>query len=482
MDDRLEDLRAKLESHGQAHLLRFRADLSEPQLESLLRDIQQIDFDRIDPLIEQYVTTRPESAIPGDLEPAPYFEYGGDLREAGAAPGYDLDSYREIGEHLIGGGRVAVFTVAGGQGTRLGWNGPKGTYPATPVTGKPLFRLFAEQILAAEKKYGVRIPWYIMTSPMNDADTRSFFTDNNCFGLKRNQIMMFPQGVMPSFDAQTGRVLMASKHEVAFNPDGHGGSFAALYRSGALEDMRARGIEYISYIQVDNPLTHVVDPVFLGLHSGSPDSSSEMSSKMVVKSNPDEKVGVLCRAGGRTMVIEYSDLPEAMASERDSRGELRYLAGSIAIHLIGVTFAENVASAVDGGGLPWHRADKKVTHVNPETGALIEPAEPNAVKLEQFVFDALPLAKSSIVYETLREDEFAPIKNATGADSPATSCALQSARAAAWLEQRGVSVPRGDDGALLATIEISPLSGLRPSDLTPDHLPASVAPGANLAL
>jgi UDP-N-acetylglucosamine/UDP-N-acetylgalactosamine diphosphorylase len=320
-----------------------------------------------------------------------------------------------------------------------------------------------------------------MTSPVNDAATRAFFVDNNCFGLPRRNIFMFPQGMMPSFEMTTGRILLASKDEIAMNPDGHGGSLRALESSGALEDMRARGIEHISYFQVDNPLVKIIDPLFIGLHAAAADSSGEMSSKMLPKAAPEEKVGVFCRSGGKTTVIEYSDLPADLARQRTADGALRFIAGSIAIHLIGVAFVEHLTR---GGEfrLPWHRAEKRVPYVDAETGRHVDPAAPNAVKLETFVFDAIPFAESSIVYETTRVEEFAPIKNASGVDSAESSRRIQSDRNAAWLASRGVEVARDADGHALAEIEISPLTALCAADLNGTALPRAVPAGERLSL
>lgn len=477
MPESTADLRATLAEHDQDHLLCFFDELGPDQQASLHAQIEQIDFASLDELITTYVKQRAEVALPATLEPAPYYPHdpSSPLRP------YDAKQFRQKGEDLIRQGKVAAFTVAGGQGTRLGWNGPKGTFPATVVTGKPLFRIFAEQILAAQKRYGVTIPWYIMTSPINDAETRSFFTDNNCFGLNRRNIFMFPQGVMPSFDAETGRILLAAKDEVAVNPDGHGGSLKALRTSGAIEDMGGRGVEIISYFQVDNPLVKIIDPLFIGLHAYADDSSGEMSSKMVPKAYPEEKVGVFCASDGKTAVIEYSDLPEELACERDDEGQLRFIAGSIAIHLLSVDFVSRLTA--DGRfSLPWHRADKKVPHIDVETGDRIEPSMPNAVKLEAFVFDALPLAEKSIVLETSRAEEFAPIKNAEGVDSAASSHQLQTERAAAWLVANGVSIPRDPEGRVNARIEISPLTAMGPDDLAEANLPSSIRPGEELAL
>jgi UDP-N-acetylglucosamine/UDP-N-acetylgalactosamine diphosphorylase len=242
--------------------------------------------------------------------------------------------------------------------------------------------------------------------------------------------------------------------------------------SGALDDMRARGVEQISYFQVDNPNVRAIDPTFLGLHVAHAGSSGEMSSKIVRKTDPGEKVGVFARSGGRTMVVEYSDLPAELAEARDADGSLRFDGGSIAIHVLSADFVERLTSG-EGEQLPFHRARKKVPHVDLETGEPVEPSEPNATKYELFVFDAIPLAERSLVVETDRVEEFAPIKNAEGADSPATSHRLQSERAARWLEARGVQVPRRADGAVDAELEIGPLTAMEPDEL-PDELVAAL--------
>ena len=477
MSQRLSSLQAILKAHGQSHLLDGCHRLNESQQQDLLDQLSQIDFDALDGLIEDYVRAKPAVGIPDDLSPAPFYPH--DPKGRG---GYDAARFRRIGEDLIRQGKVTAFTVAGGQGTRLGWNSPKGTYPATVITGKPLFRCFAEQILATERKYGVTIPWYIMTSPMNHEATEAFFQDNNSFSLLRKNIFMFPQGVLPSIEAATGRLLLADCDRLAANPDGHGGSIKALRDSGAIEDMIGRGVEHISYFQIDNPLVKAIDPLFIGLHAAAEDSSGEMSSKMLPKIAPEEKLGVFCRSGGKTMVIEYSDLPEDLMRARDERGHLRFLSGSIAIHLLGVKFVERLTADVHRFALPYHRADKKVPYYDVDAGRMVEPSGPNAVKLETFVFDAIPLADSSIIYETSRVEEFAPIKNAEGVDSPATSHQLQSDRAGAWLEAIGVQVPRDDEGRVNARIEISPLIALEPDDLVSAHdLPERIEAGSEIA-
>jgi len=475
--DTLDTLRPRLTAAGQEHLLTFADQLTPDGRAALAAQISAIDFESLPELIDSVVLTESAVEIPDDLEPAPYYPLvGGD---EGAT--WDPKRFRRIGEDLLETGRVACFTVAGGQGSRLGFEGPKGCYPTGCVTGKCLFQIFAEKIRGAERTYEADIPWYIMTSPLNDAETRRFFARNAYFGLDEARVKFFEQGTMPSFDARTGKILLADKGRIATNPDGHGGAIRALAASGAIDDMKQRGVAHISYFQVDNPNVQVTDPVFLGLHHAADDSSAQMSSKMVAKAGPEEKVGVFCRSGGRTMVIEYSDLPPTLAHMRTKVGGLRFNAGSIAIHLLSVAFVDALASD-PAFALPFHRALKKVPFVDLSTGATVEPTEPNAVKLERFVFDAVAVATSSIVMETDRVEEFAPVKNATGVDSIVTSKQLQSAKAARWLEAAGVRVPKTAAGEADCVIEISGLTAVSADRLERSDLPSAIEPGSAIAL
>jgi len=351
---------------------------------------------------------------------------------------------------LLAAGQVAAFLVAGGQGTRLGYDGPKGQFPVTPIKQKPLFQVFAEQLLAHGRDAGKAVPWYLMTSEVNDAPTRAFFEANHHFGLNPKDVFFFVQGMMPAF-GMDGKLLLAEKDSLALSPDGHGGSLRALHKSGALADMRKRGVEHLSYFQVDNPLVHCVDPLFLGLHDL---TGSEISSKTVTKANALEKVGNFVIGDGKLQVIEYSDLPEELALKIDDAGKPLFNAGSIGIHALCVEFIERLNES-GRLSLPWHRAEKKVGFVD-AAGNEQKPDKPNAVKLEQFVFDAIPIAREAICFETLRGEEFSPVKNAEGADSPATCRRDQLRRAARWLREAGLNTPE-KGGEPEVTVEISPL-------------------------
>ncbi len=447
----LNETRQRLERTGQQHLLAFWDSLDEAKRAHLLAEVARLPLEHLASMLSQAASLQKPAA--NDIRP---------VRPA-LRSGPDGDKYRAIGADLVRRGKVAAFVVAGGQGTRLGWKGPKGTFPATPVAGKPLFRVFAEQIVAAERTYGVRIPWYVMTSEANHAETESFFEDNRWFGRSPADTMLFVQGMVPSV-ALDGRVLLEEPWQPALNPDGHGGSLKALRTAGALDHMQSLGIEHLCYFQVDNPSVHVIDPLFLGLHVASPESSAEMSSKSVLKRDPTEKVGIFVKAP-RLTVLEYSDAPKDILDARDAQGEMLYGEGSIAIHAIGVDFIRRITDHPLGSVLPWHRAIKKVPHVDLATGARVEPAEANAIKLETFVFDALKEAQAPIVMRTDRVEEFAPIKNGSGEDSPATSKALQVERAVRWLREAGIQVPCHANGAPDCMVEISPLTASGPDDL-----------------
>lgn len=463
-------LRSKLGEIDQTNVLRFFDSLAEKGRRRLSGQIESLDLPAIEELVETQVKQKAAIPLPRQIEPVKAYP-----REPGA-------EYRQLyldaemrGRQLLVEGKVAAFLVAGGQGTRLGYDGPKGEFPVTPIKNKPLFQVFAEQLLAHSRDSGKAIAWYIMTSETNDAATKSFFQKHNYFGYDPANVFFFVQGMMPAF-AFSGEMLLESKDSLALSADGHGGSLRALGKSGALADMRRRGIEHLSYFQVDNPLVHCIDPLFLGLHDL---TRSEMSSKTIPKATALEKVGNFVHADGKVQVIEYSDLPESLALQTNADGSLRFNAGSIAIHALRVSFIERL----NQGGrlkLPWHRAEKKVPYVD-ASGNVVKPDKPNAVKLEQFVFDAIPLAENAIVYTTDRAEEFSPVKNAEGTDSPATSRRDQVRRAARWLRSAGVEVPtKGTEPD--AVLEISPLLATSAAQLATRKLPGAVRAGESLYL
>ncbi len=476
----METTRKLLGEHRQEHLLKFYEELDSHFQSSLLEQISGIDFEQLDELIRSHVPARgpgglaePSSEIPANPSPAP-------ILPAKPADEVSAGSYRRArqrGGELISAGRVAAFVVAGGEGTRLGFDGPKGCFGVTPIKHKSLFAVFAEQLLAAGRRYGSAIPWYVMTSQANDDATREFFADNEFFGLERRDVFFFTQGQMPVVDF-SGKILLVGKGQIAFSGEGHGGCLNALHRSGALDDMSRRGIEYISYFQVDNPLNHCIDPLFIGLTDL---AEADMSAKAIPKSGPMEKLGNFCMVAGKITVIEYSDLPEASARATRPDGSLVFGYGSIAIHILSRRFVERLMAG-DQCSLPFHRADKKTPCIDP-SGTAFKPAEPNAVKFERFIFDAMPMADNVIVLETLREEEFSPVKNATGEGSLETSTRDQVRRSARWTESAGVSVPRDADGEPSAVIEISPLLAVDAEQLAENIDPnLTIKPGQEVYL
>lgn len=449
-----EKTKKLLKKHNQGHLLAFWEQLNPAQKQNLLAQIERLDFSEIDKWVAKYIRNPASAAVSVDFTPAPFYSFN----PVGPKQKRHYRKAKELGRKLISTGRVAAFVVAGGQGTRLGFDGPKGNLPITPVKNKTLFEVFAEIIAAVSKRYQTPCPWYIMASPLNLAEIKEIFCSNDYYGLNEKDVFIFQQDTLPCFNFD-GEILLADKDTIACSPDGHGGSLKALYKSGAIEDMKKRGVEFISYFQVDNPLINILDPLFIGLHAL---DKAEMSSKAVMKSGPKEKVGILALVDGRVTVIEYSDLPDELAEKQNPDGSLVFGLGSIAIHLINRTYVENLNASCFA--LPLHKAVKEIPHIDKQ-GNFVEPDRPNGVKLESFVFDALPLASKSIILETLRSEEFAPVKNDVGVDSIESARGMIVARSAAWLESAGIAVPRKPDGSADCLIEIAPSFALEKDDI-----------------
>lgn len=454
----MTDIRKHYEDCGQGHVFAHFDSLSATEQETLLAQAAAIDLGEIATLVKTLIQS-PAAASEGaadELSPADYIPMPGHCETA------DPSLWKEAtkrGEAALRTGRVAAFTVAGGQGTRLGFDGPKGSYGVTPVLKNSLFQVFAEKILAASRIFGRPVPWFIMTSDLNHEDTLAFFEAHHYFGLTPERVHFFRQGLMPAVDAD-GRILMADRGEIALSPDGHGGALRALVRSGSIRLMEADGIDTISYFQVDNPLVRCLDPTFIGFHLM---NQSDLSSKMVPKAYAGEKVGVFCQKDGKALVVEYSDLPERLAEERDANGELRFKSGSIAIHVFSRDFIARLGGNGEGGtALPFHLAHKKVPYIDSE-GVRHEPTAPNGYKFEMFVFDALPFANNPVIIETAREDDFSPVKNAEGVDSPQTCRDDQLRQYVRWAREAGIEIETDDSGLPPFAFEVSPLFGDTPA-------------------
>jgi UDP-N-acetylglucosamine/UDP-N-acetylgalactosamine diphosphorylase len=360
---------------------------------------------------------------------------------------------RTRGEEALHKGEVAVLLVAGGQGSRLGFEQPKGMFPVGPLSGKTLFQLHAEKVLALRRHHGAAIPFLIMTSPATHTATEAFFHTHRYFGLPSDEVLFFQQGTMPALDAQSGKLLLETPGSLFLSPDGHGGALTALAKSGLLARLKEQGVQTVFYFQVDNPLVAIADPVFVGLHHL---HGAEVSSKCVAKRDASERAGIFARTtnegeSGRCLIVEYSDLPAEMAAQTTPEGRLRWRAASPAIHLFAVSFLERM-TAGDGQGIPFHVARKKVPHLDDPT-----PQSENGLKFERFIFDVLPQAERWLVVETPREEEFAPLKNAEGDDSPATVRAALLAQAARWVQAAGARAE--------GEVELSPLFALDEAEL-----------------
>jgi UDP-N-acetylglucosamine/UDP-N-acetylgalactosamine diphosphorylase len=447
-------LATRLEGAGQGHLARALDRLEGAARARLLRQVEALDLDLVSRLVATYVRQEAESEAFGDLEPP----------EVIGRPRSPADEERDArarraGEEHLRAGRVAVVLLAGGQGTRLGFAGPKGDFPLGPVTGRTLFQVHAAKVAAIRARYGCPLPFCVMTSPATDAATRESFERAGFFGLPRESVRFFVQGTLPAVDRQSGAILLDAPDRLSLSPDGHGGLLRALRREGVLDELAAAGIATLVTFQVDNPLLRLADPVYVGHHVL---ARSEMSSLVVHKTSPAERMGVLARAGGRTRLVEYSDLPGELADLRDPDGGLVFWAGNIAVHCLELDFVDRLTSG--GLELPYHRAVKQVPFVD-ERGVRVEPREPNAVKFEAFIFDALPMAERTMTLEVAREEQFSPIKNADGDDSPAT-CRRDLMRLyARWLEAAGLAVPRDATGEPKYPIEIDPRRAMDAEDL-----------------
>jgi UDP-N-acetylglucosamine/UDP-N-acetylgalactosamine diphosphorylase len=448
MTDIPAELLSRLRAHGQTHLLLGWDEMKPAERAALIEQLEAIDFAELLALAGK----GQEAAAPSvdDIAPLPVESPGADPAD------------RARGEEALRRGEIAALVVAGGQGSRLGFEKPKGMYAVGPVSGATLFQIHSEKILALSRRYGRPIPLLVMTSDATDGETRAFFEENRYFGLAPRSVIFFRQGAMPALCERSHRLLLESRGRLFLSPNGHGGTLTALAERGILDRLHDSGVKHVFYFQVDNPLVRICDPVFVGRHIA---RRSEASSKVVFKDAPEERVGVFAVVKGRCGMIEYSDLSRELAHARESDGTLRFRAGNPAIHLFSVEFLARVTGS---GGLPYHVARKAAPYFDPETGAVVDPGtEPNALKFERFIFDALPLAERWLAVETRREEEFSPLKNATGADSPETVYRAQIALHARWLEHAGIATGGHP-------VEVSPLFALDAEELK-SRLPGDFA-------
>ena len=401
MENDIEEIKHKLKKYGQEHLLNFYDKLEENKQKHLLEQISNIDFELINSLYNKTKDTNKKDEA--NIEPIDFIDK------------YKLNSeykyYENIGEKAIREGKLAVVTMAGGQGTRLGHKGPKGTFDIGLESHKPLFELLFDYIKEQSNKYNVNIPWFIMTSKENNDDTIKFFKDNKYFGYEK-YIYFFTQGELPMIDTE-GKILIGEDYLIKEAADGHGGVYESLVKSKMVDKMKELGVEWVFIGGVDNCLVKMVDPVLMGIAI---DKGVTAAGKSVVKANPYEKVGAFCRKNGRPSVVEYSEITKEMAEATDENGNLLYGESHILCNLFNISAIERMGSEP----LPYHSAFKKATYID-KNGDKVVPSSPNAYKFEAFLFDAFGEVDDMAILRVKREEEFAPVKNAEGVDSPETA-------------------------------------------------------------
>jgi len=414
-------LRSVLSAHGQEHLLQFWDQLNTDQQQQLYDELTDLDLEEV---LQYFKRTVAEMNSAGEklddkMQPLTESQCGG----IASSTDRDLEQYESLSLEQISQGNVGILLLAGGQGTRLGTSYPKGMYNVGLPSQKTLFQLQAERIRSleqlAEKKTGSSgaITWYIMTSASTIKPTLEFFSSNNYFGLKQENVVVFQQGTLPCFTFD-GKMILGDKHKLSIAPDGNGGLYRALRKEGILDDMRNKGIKYIQLYCVDNILVKVGDPLFMGycLSKG-----AECANKVVRKRAPTEAVGITCKVNGHYQVVEYSEITQQSAEKRNRDGSLTYSAANICIHFFTFEFLDRVVMENEPS-LEHHVAKKKIPYVD-STGAVVKPDKPNGIKMEKFVFDVFKFANKFVVWECLRDEEFAPLKNAEGAaDCTPTHC------------------------------------------------------------
>ena len=402
--DKAKDAIEILKTYNQDHIIKLLNKLEGKKKQELIEQIMKIDFQQIH---ELYENTKKEIEIKENkIESIDYLDKSKLSKE-------EKEKLDNLGAEIIKNGKYAVVTMAGGQGTRLGHNGPKGTFKLDVYgKGKYLFEILAENLKEANKKYNIQIPWYIMTSKENNKDTVEFLKKHNYFGYPKDKVRIFMQSELPLVDIN-GKLLIDKNYKIKEASDGNGGTYSSLRASGCLAEMKENGIKWVFICGVDNALLKMVDETLLGLAI---DKNVQIASKSVVKANPHEKVGVFCKMNGHPKIIEYAELPEKMAEEVDKNGELKFGESNILCHLFTIDAIEKASKET----LMYHSAFKKNSYID-ENGKEVIPDEPNSYKFESFIFDAFEFFDDMALLRVKREEEFAPVKNKEGVDSPKTA-------------------------------------------------------------
>lgn len=403
MDEKYQAAVEYLKKYNQEAVLKNYERMSEEDKMKLLDEILTIDLEQVK---ELYEGTQKEISFANDkIEPIDYVD------KSALSP-EEYAKYEKLGTDAIKAGKYAVVTMAGGQGTRLGHSGPKGTFKLGLENDKSIFEILIDELKKNNEKYGITIPWYIMTSRENNDQTEEFFKENNYFGYNSSLISFFKQGELPMC-SEEGKLLIDENNNIKEAADGHGGIFESMRRNGIIFDMEARGIEWAFIGPVDNVLVKMVDPVLLGVVL---DKNVSAGGKSVVKAYPDEKVGLFCMRNGKPGVVEYTEITDDLSHATNENGELVFAESHINCNLFSVKAIEEISKRK----LPYHSAHKKAKYID-ENGNLIVPEKPNAYKFESFIFDAFDMLDGMAILRVKREEEFAPVKNAEGNDSPETA-------------------------------------------------------------
>lgn len=399
-----------VKKYNQEHLLKY-IDLipTDEGKKDLISDIEKIDFERLKQLYSLSNQNFKNTMKTVMLEHIRVFDKDRFSDE-------ENKEILKIGEDIISNNQYAVVTMAGGQGTRLGHKGPKGTFILNvKPEPKSLFQIIAENLIKTNNKYGIILNWYIMTSTENNDETVKYFEDNNYFGYNSENVKFFKQGNLPLL-SEDGKLVVNSEYRIKYAASGNGTIYEAMLNDGIIDDMKKKGIKWVFIGSVDNALLNMVDPMLLGLTKK---RGTEIASKTIVKNSPYEKVGVFCKKNGKPGVIEYSEIPESLIEEVDENGELMYGESHIMCNLYTLDAIEKIANVE----LPYHSAHKKVDFMQ-EDGNMFFAKEPNGYKYEAFIFDGFELFDDITLYRGKRDEDFAPVKNAEGVDSPETAVKL----------------------------------------------------------
>ncbi|MEK6238477.1 MAG: UTP--glucose-1-phosphate uridylyltransferase [Planctomycetales bacterium] len=452
MSESRQELWNLLEPHSQQHALRYWDALTTSQQSELAEQIRGVDFNRLDALWRAEETTEDWNDLAARAEAPPVIRMDGEN-----APCSEKEALLR-GQEALALGEVGAVLVAGGRGTRLGYDRPKGLFPIGPVSKASLFQTHLEKLRATSRRYGRDIPLCVMTSSSTHDETQAFLNEADFFGVSSEELTLFRQGVMPVLDAESGNLLLEKPHRLLMSPDGHGGALFALRREGLLDAMRSRGIRCVFYFQVDNPLTIVCDPRMIGFHLL---TQSQITIKVAAKKTPWDNHGAAVNLDGKLRMIEYSELPETQADRKDERGQPIFWAGNVGVHVFDLDFLDECSASEQT--VPFHRAHKTVQCLGEsglgesgsgDVGSGDDPESRNAAQFERFIFDVFPLTKKTLLVEADRESEYAPLKNQEGERSPEGVRASIVRLHRRWLENAGAAA---DQDAL---VEFSPLFAL----------------------